>query len=614
MKRFITILTFLVATVTIAFAQAKPVVVVVPFDAKGVSQDDVDIISEVFLSEYTSTGKATVVDRSSFDKIKAQQKFESSDWSNNDKVAQLGKALNAHQIITGQISQFGSQLVCSIKLIDVNTTEIIATTTKRVANMDVLFDECMKLAKEIASKAAIPVLYPIGSKGPAGGLVYAIEGDWRWEVSDILTENKNLAAYYNYIVNGYQDWEPPTRADAELINKNLVAQGLIMSNKGLWIYDASASGGSWDPFFKYYKFQSENDSSTSVSRAVRKFNVNDTGIKDDIVGKWECNINLFDLNWKYVVPDRYSFSTFGSKLKNAVEKDFPIHITSILYPDRTCVIEYQTLTVYYRLSERYKKKNWTFDSDSVTASVSVKKSIIGTWEKKAHSSGKNLGFQYLLKDDKGQDIACFVGNHYCSSGESSIFEGTPTKFRFYHPADLYYTQYSYDGPSGFKSYETKQEIYLEYNPSVKKSPLPISQSETKKTETQKASVEKKSYAIGDTGPGGGTVFYISKDGKHYECSKDLGKGVYSTANSLCKNYNGGGFTDWRLPTEEELEDIYDNLREPGKITGNDWYWAALDADDPYYAWSIRFSDGELDFFDLDDADSHSVIAVRTFNI
>lgn len=613
------IFTVLVATVTIAFAQAKPVVVVVPFEAKGVNQDDVDIISEVFLSEYTSTGKATVVDRSSFDKIKAQQKFEASDWSNNDKVSQLGKALNAHQIITGQISQFGSQLVCSIKLIDVNTTEIIATTTKRVANMDVLFDECMKLAKELASKAAIPVLYPIGSKGPAGGLVYAIEGDWRWEVSDILTENKNLAAYYNYIVNGYQDWEPPTSADAELINKNLVTQGLIMSNKGLWCYYANASGASYDPKFKFYKFQSGNDSSTSVSRAIRKFNVNDTEIKDDIVGKWECDINISNLSlYKYgYIHDDEELNVFRSKLQNAVGKDFPIHVTLILYSDRKCIVEYQTLTVYQTISYSRKKGGFKPDSHYVTAAVSVINFITdGTWEKQAYDCDGKIGYTYRVFDDKRECFASFAGNQLTTSYlgmDDRIFTGNATKIYIYRLGKFFQTAY-FNDKDGLRTREFKNNIYLEIQPPVKKSPLPISQSETKKTETQKASVEKKSYAIGDTGPGGGTVFYISKDGKHYECSKDLGKGVYSTANSLCKNYNGGGFTDWRLPTEEELEDIYDNLREPGKITGNDWYWAALDADDPYYAWSIRFSDGELDFFDLDDADSHSVIAVRTFNI
>ncbi|MGO9139398.1 MAG: DUF1566 domain-containing protein [Syntrophales bacterium] len=29
------------------------------------------------------------------------------------------------------------------------------------------------------------------------------------------------------------------------------------------------------------------------------------------------------------------------------------------------------------------------------------------------------------------------------------------------------------------------------------------------------------------------------------------------ANSYCKNYRGGGFTDWRMPTQDELAGLYD---------------------------------------------------------
>ena len=87
MKKIIVsvVLALLVGTV---FAQVKPVVVVAPFDVKGVAQEDADVITELFTAEYANTGLASVVDRNSFDKIKAQLKFQSSDWSNSNKVAE----------------------------------------------------------------------------------------------------------------------------------------------------------------------------------------------------------------------------------------------------------------------------------------------------------------------------------------------------------------------------------------------------------------------------------------------------------------------------------------------------------------------------------------------
>ena len=55
MKKLFIVLGMLLAF-TSMFAQEKPTVVIVPFDAKDVNQSEVDVISDVFLSEYASTG------------------------------------------------------------------------------------------------------------------------------------------------------------------------------------------------------------------------------------------------------------------------------------------------------------------------------------------------------------------------------------------------------------------------------------------------------------------------------------------------------------------------------------------------------------------------------
>ena len=136
-------------------AQAVPVVVIAPFDAKGVPKDEADVITEVFTSEYAGTGKANVVDRTSFDKIKAQLSFQSSDWSDSDKVARLGKALNANQVVVGQLRQFRSQVIATIKVIDVNTTTILASRTERTGDLENLFNKIQPICKELASKANV---------------------------------------------------------------------------------------------------------------------------------------------------------------------------------------------------------------------------------------------------------------------------------------------------------------------------------------------------------------------------------------------------------------------------------------------------------------------------
>ena len=42
-------------------------------------------------------------------------------------------------------------------------------------------------------------------------------------------------------------------------------------------------------------------------------------------------------------------------------------------------------------------------------------------------------------------------------------------------------------------------------------------------------------------------------------AKDNGSNIYSAdAMSYCQNYRGGGYTDWRMPTQDELATLYDD--------------------------------------------------------
>jgi hypothetical protein len=110
------------------------------------------------------------------------------------------------------------------------------------------------------------------------------------------------------------------------------------------------------------------------------------------------------------------------------------------------------------------------------------------------------------------------------------------------------------------------------------------------------------YAIGDTGPSGvGIVFYVTDGGLHgleaapvdqstWEAwigggstlktkngntSTAIGTGLANSnaiidqtghtgsAAQVCRSYNGGGLTDWYLPSKDELNAIWDNLVDDG---------------------------------------------------
>ena len=86
----------------------------------------------------------------------------------------------------------------------------------------------------------------------------------------------------------------------------------------------------------------------------------------------------------------------------------------------------------------------------------------------------------------------------------------------------------------------------------------------------------------------------------------LGSGNYAA--SIARDYNGGGYTDWFLPSKDELNQLYVNQAAIGGFV-DDSYWSSTEV--VYnYAWGQGFSYGSQ--FDGTKDYSNSVRAVRAF--
>ncbi|MDE6006197.1 MAG: DUF1566 domain-containing protein [Muribaculaceae bacterium] len=88
---------------------------------------------------------------------------------------------------------------------------------------------------------------------------------------------------------------------------------------------------------------------------------------------------------------------------------------------------------------------------------------------------------------------------------------------------------------------------------------------------------------------------------------DLGNGYWETADAMCNNSTLGGFTDWRLPTKEELMVLYNNRNKIGGFV-KDFYWSSTSKDD-YYHWFVDFRNGGLSY--NPPTNSYYVRAVRS---
>jgi SpoVK/Ycf46/Vps4 family AAA+-type ATPase len=160
----------------------------------------------------------------------------------------------------------------------------------------------------------------------------------------------------------------------------------------------------------------------------------------------------------------------------------------------------------------------------------------------------------------------------------------------------------------------------------------------------------KTYRIGETGPGGGLVFYDKGsygEGWRYmeaapvETEKkmvwgasgstvkgtltDIGAGPENTrlvaafmkkkketwtAAQYCEALNYGGYNDWFLPSKDELNQVYKTLKT--KNLGGfsyEWYWSSSEGY-RVTAWGQRFSDGSQ-YYNFKGYEG-SVRAVRAF--
>ena len=155
LKKLTLILTTLLLAVSFMTAQErkeKPTIVVIPFEAKNVEQNDADVLLEIFTNEIAGTGKFKVVDRSNVDKIREQHKFQNSEWSNDEKVAKLGEALNANIVVTGQLMPFKDKIVVSFRMVDVNTMEIVSSASTKVNDISEFFDVIPDIVKKLTGE------------------------------------------------------------------------------------------------------------------------------------------------------------------------------------------------------------------------------------------------------------------------------------------------------------------------------------------------------------------------------------------------------------------------------------------------------------------------------
>jgi len=158
------------------FAQ-QPVVAVAPFDAiSGISATDANMITRVFFIRLGNTNKVSLVDRNVVDRVLKEHKFQAGDWSDQQKTAELGTALNADWIVRGELEKFGTNILVTVQFYDIRTFRFMGGGDLRIANADEAYDKMDPLVNKLVDTIASSGSQPRQQGGNAAASAYY--GTW----------------------------------------------------------------------------------------------------------------------------------------------------------------------------------------------------------------------------------------------------------------------------------------------------------------------------------------------------------------------------------------------------------------------------------------------------
>ena len=287
MKRIL-LVTALALLGALAFAQ-ELVIVVAPFDVRaGFSKDDAETIEYLLLNELSKSKTIKVLDQSNamFRETIKRMEFELSDWSNPNKVAEFGRALNANAVVLGRMMMLGNELIIAVRINDLNT-EIKAANDMVVTGVSEVRSKLPAFTAEIVNRLPKPPrppikTYQIGDMGPGGGYIFFADGNTYMECSPKeigeFSRKRARELAESYRGGGFNNWQLPSRKELDLMFINLKKKGNTggFYNYEYWSIDSGEKGFFGGKTYKTVDFYDgasyERDESKSYYvRAVRKF-------------------------------------------------------------------------------------------------------------------------------------------------------------------------------------------------------------------------------------------------------------------------------------------------------------------------------------------------------
>jgi hypothetical protein len=107
------------------------------------------MITRVFFIRLGNTNKVSLVDRSVVERVLNEHAFQAGDWSDQQKTAELGTALNADWIVRGEMEKFRTNILVTVQFYDIRTFRFMGGADLRLANVDEAYDKMDPLVDKL---------------------------------------------------------------------------------------------------------------------------------------------------------------------------------------------------------------------------------------------------------------------------------------------------------------------------------------------------------------------------------------------------------------------------------------------------------------------------------
>jgi ankyrin repeat protein len=182
------ILLILLILITVPYSQQKtiPQIAVSDLIGQGINQSEVNVVTEQLRAELLKAGHFRIIERSQMQEILKEQGFQQTGCTTDACAVQVGQMLGVSDIVVGTLGIAGSYTVLAIRILDVQTGEVLVNETVKTNGIDKMIEGGIC---EAASKLVASFTYIINKN-----LIEAVNNGNLLEVEKILQQGADVNA------------------------------------------------------------------------------------------------------------------------------------------------------------------------------------------------------------------------------------------------------------------------------------------------------------------------------------------------------------------------------------------------------------------------------------